>query len=419
MAVSSQEIIRLRCPNCQRAVDASVWTLVDAAERPDLAASLRDETLNIAVCPSCGQQWPASVPMLYHDPANRRVYFAVPADTEEHQWRERAQELLYALVGELPEDQRLPYLGDVQLEQEVAGVRRAVMRRERVRRGEGPAQPSFGKSVETVIGALKPTARDPVAPPPPPAPAAPAAAPVDSELADAVRDLLAADDEAEFDAILAANPTLLTDDGDALVRQLAEAAYGDDRAVSDALRELRATLTRMRSGGPALPEPQPAPIAEPEAEAIAAARLAPLAFQALLHTSSPETLADAARDYPQLLEHWADDELFARMEAALEEGNERLAQAIDDRREELATLREELGSPAALQAALNALLAAQGDDARAEVLAAYPIVLTERAQAALQSLAQQAERQGNQQLASNAAASRELLRTVRAGLEEQ
>ncbi|KPV51257.1 hypothetical protein SE17_22270, partial [Kouleothrix aurantiaca] len=92
---------------------------------------------------------------------------------------------------------------------------------------------------------------------------------------------------------------------------------------------------------------------------------------------------------------------------------------IDDRREELATLREELGSPAALQAALDALLAAQGDDARAEVLAAYPIVLTERAQVALQSLAQAAERQGNQQLASNAAASRELLRTVRAGLEEQ
>lgn len=417
MAVSSQEIIRLRCPNCQRAVDAGVWTLVDAAERPDLAASLRDETLNVAVCPACGQQWPASVPMLYHDPANRRVYFAVPADTDEHQWRERAQELLYALVGELPEDQRLPYLGDVQLEHEVAGVRRAVMRRERVRRGESPAQPSFGKSVETVIGKLKTPAREPVAPAPP-LPAAPAPAPVDSELADAVRDLLAADDEDEFAAILAANPTLLTDDGDALVHQLAEAAYGDDRAISDALRELRATLVRMRSGGPTLPEPQPAAAPESEPEKFPVARLASLAFQALLHTTSPETLADAARDYPQLLEHWADDELFARMEAALEEGNERLAQAIDDRREELATLREELGSPAALQAALDALLAAQGDDARAEVLAAYPIVLTERAQVALQLLAQQAERQGNQQLASNAAASSELLRTVRAGLEE-
>src|SRR4029079_9042342 len=116
---------------------ADVWTLIDAAERSDLAQALREGTLNLLACPRCGAETAAGVALLLHDPAGRRVYFAVPPDVGEHVWRERAQELLYQLVNSLPEDERRPYLGDVQVEHELDGVRRALLRHNRRRQARG------------------------------------------------------------------------------------------------------------------------------------------------------------------------------------------------------------------------------------------------------------------------------------------
>src|SRR5689334_6051472 len=134
MPISYSENANLTCPACQQDFAAEVWMLVDAAERPDLAQALRDGALNVVACPHCGNQGPAGGPLLFHDPANRRVYFAAPAGALEHELREQAQSLLYLLVGSLPEEQRRAYLGDVQVEQEVEGVRRAVLRRQAARR---------------------------------------------------------------------------------------------------------------------------------------------------------------------------------------------------------------------------------------------------------------------------------------------
>ena len=133
MPISQTEQIHLACPACGAGFEADVWTLVDAAERPDLSQALRDDALDVVACPSCGHRMAAGAPLLFHEPAGRRVYFAVPPGADEHAWRERAQQLLYALVAAIPEEQRLPYLGDVQVEHEVAGVRRALLRRERRR----------------------------------------------------------------------------------------------------------------------------------------------------------------------------------------------------------------------------------------------------------------------------------------------
>lgn len=418
MAISRSETIRLRCPSCGAAFEAVAWALVDAAERPDLAAALRDGTLNLAECPRCGAVAPAGAALLFHDSASRRVYFAVPPDTGEHRWREQAQALLYELVGALPEDDRLPYLGDVQVEQELGGVRRAVLRRERGR-AAAPARPPAGKPVESLLGQL-PTAPAAVTRQAEPEPAGQATPTPDREpeLSDAVRALLAADDAAEFEAIVAANPALLSEAGDAAVRSLADLAYAQgERAVSDALRELRATLARLRSGAPLLPPAADAPPADAPAEQPPGTRLPGPAYQALLHVASPETLQAAARDYPVLLEDWADAELAARTEAALDEGNERLAQLIDDRREALAQLRARLGSAEALGDAVRALLDADGNDAVAEVLGAHPMLLTGAAQAMLADLASTAGAQGQAELADDAARCRALLHDIRAGLD--
>ena len=131
MPISQSDYIGLTCLACGARFETDAWVLVDAAERSDLAQALREGSLNMATCPKCGTQTTVATALLFHDPAGRRVYFAVPADVGEYVWRERAQELLYQLVGSLPEDERRPYLGDVQVEQELDGVRRALLRNDR------------------------------------------------------------------------------------------------------------------------------------------------------------------------------------------------------------------------------------------------------------------------------------------------
>ncbi|HEX9374107.1 MAG TPA: CpXC domain-containing protein, partial [Roseiflexaceae bacterium] len=241
MPISYAEYARLSCPACGAGFDADVWTLVDAAERPDLAQALRDGALNVATCPRCGYAGPAGAPLLFHDPVGRRVYFAVPPGVDEHAWRERAQSLLYLLAGSLPEEDRRPYLGDVQVEHEVDGVRRAILRRERGRRSDRATGRPGDRAPEA------PVVRDVVSSPPRPV----APPPEDpSELLAAIRALLAADSEAEFAATVAANPRLLSDEGDAAIAQLADLAYDQgERDVAAALREARVTLARMRAGG--------------------------------------------------------------------------------------------------------------------------------------------------------------------------
>ena len=231
MPISQSDYIGLTCPACDARFETDAWTLVDAAERSDLAQALREGSLNMATCPKCGTQMAAGTALLLHDPAGRRVYFAVPPNVVEHVWRERAQELLYQLVGSLPEEQRRPYLGDVQVEQELDGVRRALLRQDR-RRGAGRASEG-----------VKGRGGDEVNPEPARTPSAP------EPLIEALRALLATDSDTEFAAILAGNPALLDDDADRVVRELAELAYADgERDVSTALGELRIVLTRLRSG---------------------------------------------------------------------------------------------------------------------------------------------------------------------------
>src|SRR4051812_19113126 len=135
MPISQSDSIGLTCPACGAHFETEAWTLVDAAERSDLAQALRDGSLNMATCPKCGTQTVASAALLFHDPGGRRVYFAGPPDIGEYARRERAQEMLRQLVDSLPPDGGRPYLGDVQVEQELDGVRRAVLRHDRRRAG--------------------------------------------------------------------------------------------------------------------------------------------------------------------------------------------------------------------------------------------------------------------------------------------
>jgi hypothetical protein len=231
---------------------------------------------------------------------------------------------------------------------------------------------------------------------------------------------------------VAAHPELLGDQADEIIRQLAETAYGaGQRDVSLALREIRLALGRIRSGGadrelrPARPERgdlgAAAPPVAPDAQALSSPdvgyQISNAAYQMLLGVCSRDELIAITREHPALLEEWAGAELAARADAALDEGNERLARTIEERREALAELRAEVGGPDVLARAAQALLEARDEDEIALALTEYPILLTDVAQDALLGLAAGARAQGDANLAEYAVERRAMLRNVRAGLE--
>lgn len=408
MAISANEQINLTCVACAQPFTTEAWSTVDTGERPDLAQALLDGNLNVAPCPDCDASNQAQIALLFHDSERRRVYFAVPAGSAEHRWREQAQALLYALVAELPEEARLPYLGDVQVEQEIAGVRRSVLRRQRAR--QPGAQPSFGKPI--VLPGMTEIASSIAREPAPPTAVGQSLA---ANLLESIELVLEASSLDELRALVLRVPQLLSEDADLLLRQLAETAFNQgDRDTATAVHAARTTLHELRAGRDldALPVATPAHMIQPVAPVLADS-----AYQALLHTASEAALIEAIRAFPTLLEPWADDDLVRREEAALDEGNERLATLIDDRRDALGTLRFALTDSEPLERAVEAVLAATSTDAFERALLDHPALLTDAAVQALAAVATVARAHGDLPAASAAESRAAMLAEVRTGVE--
>jgi len=400
MAISAQEWIRLTCAACGAPIEVEAWVIVDAGERPDLDQQLMDGELDMAPCPQCGAPNQAQIELLYHDPVRRRVHFAVPAGQEEYRWRERAQALIYTLADALPEESQLPYLGDVQVHQEIEGLRRALVRRQMTR---GGGRPSFGKPIPMP---------DTPAPAAPPAPRPRRSGPA---LSAAITQALAASTIEELRAIVHDNPRLLGEDADEQLRQLADDAFNQgDRDLSTALHELRTALAALRTGREAAPPAPPAPDAPAPAPSMA--DIPDGAYQALLQTASDATLMEAIRIFPLLLEPQVDELLSARIERTLEEGNERLATLVEERADALAAMRGILLGDEALTKALQDLLAADDTDALERALLAHPALLTSVAQQALDVYVAAARARGDAASAQRADQQRQLLTQVQAGM---
>lgn len=407
MSISYAEFASLTCPVCHTPFEAEIWTLLDVRERPDLADMLLSGELNVVTCPQCGHRSDAGGPLLVHDPDGRRVYFAAPAGAPEHVWRERAQELLYVLVGSLPEAARLPYLGDVQVEVEISGVRKAMLRRGGRFAPRSPETPERSRNVQ---------------PPPPQVEPGDAAAP--DAIVIALEELIAADTAVEAAAVVDRHPVLTTPDADAVIEQLIGAARAQaEHDIARALIEARVLLTDLRAGampGDRQDRLDAALSAAPSSREPGALRLADQAYQAFLRAESPRVLREAVFDYPTLLEPWVDDELAARVDAALDEGNEHLAQTIELRRDALARLRADMTGDEGLRQAIDALLRAGHEaDALATAVGEYPALLTDAAHTALFELAASARARGDHALAEYAVECRALLRRVREGLQEE
>jgi hypothetical protein len=235
--------------------------------------------------------------------------------------------------------------------------------------------------------------------------------------------MLAADSAEELDQVLAAHPILLDASTDATLAQLSEVAR-EQRAfeVLDSLRAARELLAR--TGAAVAADPTRPPVAE-----LVLTALPEPALQALLQAQSGAELTQATELHPLLLRPEVEGLLAERVNLALDEGNDRLAQALEERREALAQLRllaqearRTANNPPAdaptIDEAIEALLIAEGEDAMAEVIDRYPLLLDEAAGQALWQFAAEARASGDEELARYAVECREMLRRVREQLED-
>ncbi len=220
MSISFNQPYDLVCPTCTKPFTTDAWVIVDAEERPDLALAVREITLHDTVCPHCGQTGMVAAPLLYHDRSARAVLFGAPRDLVEAEWRELAQGLLWMLIGALPRAQQLPYLGDVQAEDGLAGVATAL---EQIR----PVPLSAIDAIGDALGSDDPDELP--------------------ALAEAIMNLLDAQSAADLDRVLNAYPFLLDAAMDEGLAGLAEAATDQGEfEIGQAFERARIVLTQLR-----------------------------------------------------------------------------------------------------------------------------------------------------------------------------
>lgn len=121
---SQQETATLNCPTCGKPFDANVWLILDRQERPDVVKTLLDGELNVARCPHCGVEGGIAHPLLFHDAERQQVLVAMPLTVQGMDAaRELVGDLLERFLNTIPDAERQPYMGDIELVPEVDGLR--------------------------------------------------------------------------------------------------------------------------------------------------------------------------------------------------------------------------------------------------------------------------------------------------------
>lgn len=317
MSISFNQTYELVCPTCNTPFAADLWVLVDAEERPDLVLAVRQETLHDTTCPHCGQTGVVPAPVLYHDRAARAVLFGVPRDMPEAEWHEVAQGLLWMLIGSLPREQQLPYLGNVQAEDGLSGLAAAL----------DSLTPVPQSAVEAIGDALG--ADDPDELPP---------------LAEAIMQLLDAGSTSELDQVLHTYPFLLDEAMDEGLAGLAEAAIDQGEfevgqafeRARIALIQLRQTLDRAAAPGQPATHRQTTPqdtVPLPPADW-------PVTRQALIALEDASELRSLIARYPALGAQHADSWLAVDESRLRDAGDLAQAQLITEARAFLRGERE-------------------------------------------------------------------------------
>ncbi len=308
MPISYSQPYELVCPTCQTPFVAEAWLIVDAEERPDLVQAIRDVSLHDTRCPSCGQTGVVPAPVLLHDRRARAVLFGVPYEMPEAEWNELAQGLLWMLIGALPREDQLPYLGNVQAEDGVAGVAEALDQL-------NYTPQSAAEAIGDALGSDDPDSMPP--------------------LAEAIMRMLAADTAEELQAVLHEYPFLLDEAMDEGLAGLAEAAVdAGEFEISQAFERARISLTQLRQ---TLDQAsQTRATAKPAAAVVQASAPPPADWhsirRAVLACEDASQLAALRAEYPILASADADAWLAEDQQALRDVGDLGAAQLIGEAR---------------------------------------------------------------------------------------
>ena len=107
---------QVTCPSCGATYTAAVFTIVDLGANPELKGLLLAGQINTAVCNACGAGGPLSVPLMVHDPEHEFLGVVVPgqARLDDMQTQKMIGEMSQALMARLPSDQRKGYMFQAQ-----------------------------------------------------------------------------------------------------------------------------------------------------------------------------------------------------------------------------------------------------------------------------------------------------------------
>jgi len=378
MSISYPDHVSLTCPQCQAPFTAPVYVIVDGVERPDLVARILDETLHDVACPQCGQVGRVPAPLLYHDSSHARVLYGVPPDMPEAEWSQLGQNLLWVLIGALPEEARLSYLGEVQAEAGLAGVAHVI------------ANERLAGSIAQEMDDIPP-------------------------IVIAIQALLAAQGPAELQRALDAHPILDEPQSVVIMQELAAEAFkqGEEAAAEgfgraakllDQVKQLRAQAIGT------MPMPDDDMQLTPEA-------VEELVF-ALLRSTTGEALARTVDQHPILLEEATDQALATYVANARREGKQRIADGIDERREALHAMQAQYRAQQPILDAIQIYLQAETNDEIEAVVLEHEVLTTDAADQALERLASSARTDGDGDFALFVDERRMFLQQVRAALNE-
>ncbi len=100
MPLSFSQNTALTCSQCHTPFNAELWLIVDAGERPDLAARCRDGSIHVVACRS-GHRGMLGAPLLYHDRAKQQLFLAYPDGMSEQQVQETGAQLVQQLRAQM------------------------------------------------------------------------------------------------------------------------------------------------------------------------------------------------------------------------------------------------------------------------------------------------------------------------------
>lgn len=101
----------MECPACKFPNQVEVWSIINAAEDPELRDLLLGGELNMVECQSCKHVFHAEFFLLYHDPASELMAFVYPEawKSAKAQWEEKTRRDFEEMQLQADDKHKVPY----------------------------------------------------------------------------------------------------------------------------------------------------------------------------------------------------------------------------------------------------------------------------------------------------------------------